>query len=238
MVLSVDGGALQRRIDAGLEPYIERVFDNDLVELDAAGTLAAAEANEHAVITAETRRLQIAAHWADLHPGDAIAQSRVPGAEHAVRLGGEGTPTVAEFTGSAELDDPDQQPAGDDLNRDHPAAGEDAKATAEPDDTSEAACDEDLPPASDPASSQEARHRSLQIIGNLGPHIRYHHRIKTFGGWQVCQPEPGIWLWRSPHHRIYLVNPSGTHPLGNTEFAQTIWRATADPPAAVMSEPS
>jgi hypothetical protein len=75
-------------------------------------------------------------------------------------------------------------------------------------------------------------------LGNLGAHIRYHHRIKTFGGWQVCQPEPGTWLWRSPHHRIYLVNPSGTHPLGNTEFAQTIWRATADPPPAVMSEPS
>jgi hypothetical protein len=44
------------------------VFDNDdLVELDAAGTLAAAAANEHTLITAETRRLQIAAHWADLH---------------------------------------------------------------------------------------------------------------------------------------------------------------------------
>jgi hypothetical protein len=41
--------------------------------------LAAAGANEHAVITAETRRLQIAAHWADLHPGEAIAQSRIPG---------------------------------------------------------------------------------------------------------------------------------------------------------------
>ena len=79
MVLSVDGGAPYCRIDAGLEPYIERVFDNDLVGLDAAGTLAAAEANEHAVITAETRQLQIAAHWADLHPGEAIAQSRIPG---------------------------------------------------------------------------------------------------------------------------------------------------------------
>jgi hypothetical protein len=44
------------------------VFDNDdLVELDAGETLAAAEANEHTLITAETRRLQIAAHWADLH---------------------------------------------------------------------------------------------------------------------------------------------------------------------------
>jgi len=30
--------------------------------------------------------------------------------------------------------------------------------------------------------------------------------------------------------RIYLVNATGTRPLGNTEFAQTIWRAAADPP--------
>jgi Domain of unknown function (DUF222) len=62
------------------------VFENDLVELDAAGTLAAAEANEHILITAETRRLQIAAHWADLHPGDSVVESRLPG-----------TPTVADF---------------------------------------------------------------------------------------------------------------------------------------------
>ena len=78
--------------------YIECVFDNDdLVELDAAGTLAAAEANEHTLITAETRRLQIAAHWADLHPGDAVPEGRLPGREHPVRLGGDGTPTVADF---------------------------------------------------------------------------------------------------------------------------------------------
>jgi hypothetical protein len=67
-------------------------------------------------------------------------------------------------------------------------------------------------------------------IGNLGPHIRYHHRVKTSGGWEVCQPEPGSWIWRSPHGRIYLVNGGGTHPLGDTEFAQAIWRAAADPP--------
>jgi Domain of unknown function (DUF222) len=73
------------------------VFDNDLAELDAAGTLAAAEANEQTLITAEARRLQIAAHWADLHPGDAVVASRLPGAECAVRLGGEGTPTVGDF---------------------------------------------------------------------------------------------------------------------------------------------
>ena len=62
-------------------------------------------------------------------------------------------------------------------------------------------------------------------IGNLGPHLRRHHRYKTFRGWQVRQPEPGSWLWRSPHRRIYLVNASGTHPLGESEFAQTMWRA-------------
>jgi hypothetical protein len=78
--------------NVGTEPYIESVFENDLAELDAAGTLAAAEHNEHALITAETRRLHIAAHWADLHPGDAVSQSRIPGTQHPIRLGGDGTP--------------------------------------------------------------------------------------------------------------------------------------------------
>jgi hypothetical protein len=59
--------------------------------------LAAAEHNEHALITAETRRLHIAAHWADLHPGDALTQSRIPGTQHPIRLGGDGTPTIADF---------------------------------------------------------------------------------------------------------------------------------------------
>ena len=78
------------------------MFENDLVELDAAATLAAAEANEHALITAEIRRLQIAAHWADLHPGEAVVKSRLPGTEHPIRLGGDGTPTVGDFA-AAEL---------------------------------------------------------------------------------------------------------------------------------------
>ena len=73
------------------------MFENDLAELDAAGTLAAAEVNEHTLITAETRRLQIAAHWADLHPGDAVAESRLPGSERPAQLGGDGTPTVGDF---------------------------------------------------------------------------------------------------------------------------------------------
>ncbi|MET0996050.1 MAG: hypothetical protein ABWY20_19085 [Mycobacterium sp.] len=67
-------------------------------------------------------------------------------------------------------------------------------------------------------------------IGNLGPHTRHHHRLKTFGGWQVRQPEPGSWLWRSPHRRIYLVNASGTHPLGDSAFAEALWRAATGLP--------
>ncbi len=66
-------------------------------------------------------------------------------------------------------------------------------------------------------------------IGNLGPHVRRHHNYKTNGGWQVRQPEPGIWLWRSPHRRIYLVNAAGTHPLGDSGYAQKMWRAARPP---------
>jgi Domain of unknown function (DUF222) len=531
------------------EPYIEYVFDNDdLVELDAAGTLAAAEANEHTLITAETRRLQIAAHWADLHPGDSVPESQLPGSEHPVRLGGDGTPTVADFApaelgcvlrisdgsasrligdaldlrhrlrliwaaaltgqvpayqarhiatttrhltaeqaayvdtqlapslgalswgrlqtlleakiiqadpagaeqqaaaaaqerfvrlgrnsehglkliiaratagdaiwfkatidriadiltrrgdldsvdirrskaigilaqpalalqllcqhqhdnwdGPAEPDNPDQEPAEDDAAAEEPAepANPDQEPTA---DAEEEGSFEEAEQHTHPADQadgaadpDETAHRSLQLtpppfhpdrarphavvyvhlseeavragtglarvedvgpvllgrlhallgdhcsislkpvidlpaghipvdgyeiparlreqlqlrnpadvfpyaaavsrlidldhtipylspdkggppgqtaIGNLGPHTRYHHRVKTHGGWQVRQPEPGTWLWRSPHHRIYLVNATGTHPLGDTQFAQAIWSAAADPPHTLPS---
>ncbi len=491
------------------EPYIECVFENELVELDASATLAAAEANEHTLITAETHRLQIAAHWADLHAGDAVAESRLPGVEHPVRLGGAGTPTVGDFAPAelgcalrisdgaadrligdaldlrhrlpqiwaaalagrvpayqarriaaatrhlsveqagwvdaqlapslgavscgrletlleakiieadpvgaeqraalaaqerfvrlgrasehglkliiaratagdaiwfkatidriaeilAQRGDTDSvevrrskaigilaQPAealqllcehqGDDWDgaAEPAAAAEPAgiEHDAEPADVAEAAEAElavvadhqslrlppppfdpdrarpravvyvhlssealtdgsgvariedvgpvllgrlrsvlgdrcminlkpviDLPAGHTPVDSYEipARLREhLQLrypadvfpyaaavsrridvdhtiryvspdcggppgqtrIGNLGPHVRRHHRCKTHGGWQVRQPEPGTWLWRSPHRRIYLVNASGTHPLGDAEFAEVIWRA-------------
>ena len=77
---------------------LKTVFEKDaLIELDAAATLAVAEANERALITAETRLLQIAAHWADLHAGEAVPESRLPGTERSFRLGGVGTPTVADY---------------------------------------------------------------------------------------------------------------------------------------------
>jgi hypothetical protein len=507
---------------SGLHSILKNVFENDdLIQLDAAATLAAAEANEHALITAETRRLQIAGHWADLHPGDAVAESRLPGTEHPIRLGGVGTPTVADFA-PAELGcvlsisdgaacrligdaldlrhrlrliwaaaeagqvpayqsrqiatatrhltaeqaswideqlapslgavswgrlqtlleakiieaDPvgaEQQAAlaaqqrfvrlgrtsehglkliiaraaagdaiwfkatvdriadilarqGDtdpvdvrrskaigilaqpaqalellchhqDDNWDGPVepgaaahestADEDAVSIdeaaqhAEPESTREPAntvgedthrslhltpapfhpdrarpraviyvhlseealsaglgvarvqdvgpvllgrlrmllgdqCSISLKPVIDlpaghiPVDSYEIPTRlreQLQLrypadvfpyaaavsrridldhtipylspnkggppgqtrIGNLGPYVRRHHNYKTNGDWQVRQPEPGTWLWRSPHRRVYLVNASGTHPLGDSEFAQKMWRAARSP---------
>ena len=487
------------------------MFENDLVEWDASATLAAAEANEHTLIIAETRRLQIAAHWADLHPGDAVAESRLPGAEYPVRLGGDGTPTVGDFA-PAELgcvlrisDGAADRLIGDALDLRHrlpeiwaaalvgrvpayqarriaaatrhlsveqagwvdaqlapslgavswgrletllqakiieadPVGAEQraalaaqerfvrlgrasehglkliiARATAgdaiwfkatidriaeilalqgdsdsvevrrskaigilaQPARALQLLCEhqrDEWDGATEPAAAAEAArpsitpsqryseadqnaeldvvadHQSLRLepppfdpdrarpravvyvhlssealtdgsgvvrvedvgpvllgrlrsvlgdrcminlkpvidlpaghtpvdsyeiparlrehlqlrypadvfpyaaavsrqidvdhtirylspdrggppgqtrIGNLGPHVRRHHRCKTHGGWQVRQPEPGSWLWRSPHRRIYLVNASGTHPLGNSQFAEMIWRAAA-----------
>ncbi len=60
---------------------------------------------------------------------------------------------------------------------------------------------------------------------NLGPLTRSHHRLKTFFGWRLRQPEPGQYLWRSPHGWVYLVNPSGTHDLGHGELARAVWEA-------------
>src|SRR5680860_1173233 len=47
----------------------------------------------------------------------------------------------------------------------------------------------------------------------LGPPCRRHHRLKTHGGWTYTMPEPGIYLWRSPHGRRYLVDHTGTATL-------------------------
>ncbi|MGD7732720.1 DUF222 domain-containing protein [Propionibacteriaceae bacterium G57] len=47
-------------------------------------------------------------------------------------------------------------------------------------------------------------------VENLGPLSRKVHRAKTHGGWQLAQPIPGVFLWRSPLGFTYLVTPSQT----------------------------
>jgi hypothetical protein len=56
-----------------------------------------------------------------------------------------------------------------------------------------------LPPARGGPPGQTGVH-------NLGPLIRLEHRVKTHSRWRVRQPEPGVWIWRSPHRSYYLVS--------------------------------
>ncbi len=61
---------------------------------------------------------------------------------------------------------------------------------------------------------------------NAAPMVRFHHRLKTHGGWGVRQPEPGTHLWRSPHGHFWLTTHTGTHPLSKT-VGQMLWAALA-----------
>jgi hypothetical protein len=52
-------------------------------------------------------------------------------------------------------------------------------------------------------------------VDNLGPMVRFGHRIKTHGrGWRHRQPVPGVYLWRTPHGYWCRVDRHGTHGLG------------------------
>jgi hypothetical protein len=47
---------------------------------------------------------------------------------------------------------------------------------------------------------------------NLGPKCRTHHRAKQAPGWQVEQPEPGVFRWTLPSGRIHTTRPSTYEP--------------------------
>lgn len=69
-------------------------------------------------------------------------------------------------------------------------------------------------------------------LDNLGPLVRYHHRVRTHGRWRVRQPESGAFVWRSPTGYVYLVDADGTHPLGSGRFARAVWVGAAPPARA------
>ena len=75
-----------------------------LTDLDAEGVLVEAERAQAGMVAAETARFFLAAHWVDLHSGEALAEERrrtgervLPGMERSRRAGADGTPLVAEF---------------------------------------------------------------------------------------------------------------------------------------------
>ncbi len=74
------------------------MFDTDPAVLDADATLSDVVAARAVADQAEVRILCDAARWADLHDClDADTAVSLPGMEQLVRLGGAGTPVVAEF---------------------------------------------------------------------------------------------------------------------------------------------
>ena len=80
---------------------IEHMFDTSWVaDLDAAGACRAVAGTQVELLEAEWRELVLAARWADLHDEQTVPGSTGPvlaGMERATRVGGAGTPLVAEF---------------------------------------------------------------------------------------------------------------------------------------------
>ena len=64
-------------------------------------------------------------------------------------------------------------------------------------------------------------------LANTGPLARFSHRASTHGGWRKRQPDPGTYLFRSPHGWLWIVTNQGTLNLGHTAYSQAIWRAAA-----------
>jgi hypothetical protein len=61
-------------------------------------------------------------------------------------------------------------------------------------------------------------------LHNLGPLARAHHRVVTFGRWRRRQPEPGTYVFRTPHGYVFVVTNQGTLNLGCAAFADDVWR--------------
>lgn len=75
---------------------------------------------------------------------------------------------------------------------------------------------------------------------NLGPLRRKGHRAKTHAGWQLTQPRPGRFVWRSPLGRSYTVTQAGLttdthHPPGSRPWDHPLGGPLLpDPPAPTL----
>lgn len=47
---------------------------------------------------------------------------------------------------------------------------------------------------------------------NLGPPCRRHHKMKQTPGWQLQQPQPGVFRWTAPSGRTYATTPTVYDP--------------------------
>ncbi len=52
---------------------------------------------------------------------------------------------------------------------------------------------------------------------NHAPLARSHHRAKTHAGYRLRQLDDATYLWTTPHGLRRLVDPTGTHPINETD---------------------
>jgi hypothetical protein len=45
---------------------------------------------------------------------------------------------------------------------------------------------------------------------NIAALCRHHHRLKTLTSWRYVMPEPGVYVWTSPHGYVFLRDHTGT----------------------------
>ena len=51
------------------------------------------------------------------------------------------------------------------------------------------------------------RDTGIQLGTKCSSHIRYHHLLKTFGGWRDTQLPDGTLIWTSPARDTYVTTP-------------------------------
>ena len=72
---------------------------------------------------------------------------------------------------------------------------------------------------------------------NLGPLSRRVHRAKTHGDLHVCQPQPGVFHWRTGMGFEYVVLPSGTIRLGAMPVSGRLESKRPEPPPEPVPDP-
>jgi len=85
------------------------------------------------------------------------------------------------------------------------------------------------PPDPEPTGTSPPQTR----VANLGLLDRTGHRLKTHGrGWKHRQPQPGVYLWRTPHGYWCRVDRTGTHALGTRPSPYDLEGFAPDPRSA------
>ena len=60
----------------------------------------------------------------------------------------------------------------------------------------------------------------MENLAKLG---RFHHRLKTNGGWTLRHTEPGVYWWRIPAGHWFRVDQNGTHHHGRDATLDRRW---------------